>query len=101
MNLLKNFSDYPFLIHILPQMGNLPQVKKHCSTVNGNTLSQIWLIPVWMWGYDGSWGHLHTKVATIILVWLQVPRWYFSYILSSKQEDDQSFRFKDLLTPAE
>ena len=30
MNLLKNFSDYPFLSHRLPQKGNLPQVKKHC-----------------------------------------------------------------------
>ena len=33
MNLLKNFSDYPFLIHRLPQKGNLPQVKKHCSSL--------------------------------------------------------------------
>ena len=31
MNLLKNFSDYPFLINRLPQKGNLPQVKKHCT----------------------------------------------------------------------
>ena len=31
MNWLKNFSDYTFLIHKLPQKGNLPQVKKHCS----------------------------------------------------------------------
>ena len=29
MNWLKFFADYTFLIHKLPQKGNLPQVKKH------------------------------------------------------------------------
>ena len=31
MNLLKFFSDYPFLILRLHQKGNLPQVKNHCA----------------------------------------------------------------------
>ena len=47
------FSDYPFLIHRLPQNGNLPQVKKHCDLANPPLLPLIvnvvhgWLIRSW------------------------------------------------------
>ena len=49
MNLLKFFSDYHFLNHRLPQKGNLPQVKKHCSILYNQRFfewrlsSEIWV----------------------------------------------------------
>ena len=56
MNLLKFFSDYPFLIHRLPQKGNLPQVKKHCyncCTVSIFVAGVIWTILVLTLMEDG------------------------------------------------
>ena len=44
MNLLKIISDYPFLIHKLPQKSNLPQVKKHCCTLFYYTVLPIFAI---------------------------------------------------------
>ena len=54
MNLLKKFSDYPFLIHKLPQKGNLPQVKKHWYKLcfselpGASKLARIWFF-VFSW----------------------------------------------------
>ena len=44
MNWLKFFSDYTFLIHKLPQKGNLPQVKKHCFRVLVVNTYTVWSI---------------------------------------------------------